>query len=238
MSAGNDGLLARWSRRKRAVRSSELQAPHKETQADDAAAVHADAVSHEQDAATRPEATETDALEPADLPRIEDLTAESDLSVFLRKGVPEALKSAAIRKMWSLDPGIRDYVGPAEYAWDFNQPGSMPGFGSLKPGEAIVNFLSKVGRDMPTEAEETAAAPESQPQPADGASEQQASATPDGAADDPASAESPGMQPLPVSLPSSAPDQIGRSAGHPETAEPAQSPRIAARPRHGGAMPR
>ncbi len=61
------------------------------------------------------------------LPHLEDLTAESDVAAFLKKGVPLALKHAALRKAWSLDPGIRDFVGPSEYAWDFNKPGSMGG---------------------------------------------------------------------------------------------------------------
>src|SRR5690606_1128964 len=86
-----------------------------------------------------PAQTETD--EPAEpLPRVEDLTAASDLSAFLRKGVPMALKSAAMRKMWSLDPNIRDHVGLSEYAWDFNQPGSMAGFGPLDAKETVVGF--------------------------------------------------------------------------------------------------
>ncbi|TIU06806.1 MAG: DUF3306 domain-containing protein, partial [Mesorhizobium sp.] len=54
---------------------------------------------------------------PEPLPRVEDLTAESDLSAFLRKGVPKMLKRAALRRMWSLDPAIRDHIGPSEYAW-------------------------------------------------------------------------------------------------------------------------
>jgi hypothetical protein len=65
------------------------------------------------------------------LPRLEDLTVESNVAAFLRKGVPDALRNAALRKMWSLDPAIRDHVGLAECAWDFNQPESIPGFGSL-----------------------------------------------------------------------------------------------------------
>ncbi|TJW63467.1 MAG: DUF3306 domain-containing protein, partial [Mesorhizobium sp.] len=80
------------------------------------------------------------------LPRIEDLTAESDLSAFLRKGVPKMLKRAALRKMWSLDPTIRNYIGPSEYGWDFNEPGSMAGFGPLKASSGpVVDFLSSGG---------------------------------------------------------------------------------------------
>jgi hypothetical protein len=74
------------------------------------------------------EAGEADAAEQAEpLPRLEDLTPESDLSAFLRKGVPEALKLAALRRMRSLDPAIRDYVGPADYRCDFNDPSAKAG---------------------------------------------------------------------------------------------------------------
>jgi hypothetical protein len=72
-----------------------------------------------------PEATEESLHEEelALLPRIEDLTPESDISGFLRKGVPDLLKKAALRRMWALDPAIRDYVGDArDYAWDWNIP--------------------------------------------------------------------------------------------------------------------
>src|SRR3546814_17956960 len=37
---------------------------------------------------------------PGPLPSLENLTAESDLTAFLREGVPESLKKAALRKMW------------------------------------------------------------------------------------------------------------------------------------------
>ena len=87
--------------------------------------------------------TEPKPAEP--LPSLEDLTADSDLSAFLREGVPAALKNAAMRKMWSLDPAIRDYIGPSEYAWDFNQPGSMAGFGPLE--------REQVGRGFPVDGE-------------------------------------------------------------------------------------
>jgi hypothetical protein len=80
---------------------------------------------------------------PEALPRVEELTPESDLSSFLREGVPEALKKAALRRMWSLDPAIRDFVGPAEYAWDFNNPGAIPGFGAALPP----TFRERVGEE-------------------------------------------------------------------------------------------
>ncbi|MFX8512285.1 DUF3306 domain-containing protein, partial [Acinetobacter baumannii] len=62
-------------------------------------------------------------FDPASLPPVESLTPESDLAPFLRPEVPAALRQAALRRLWSLDPTIRDFVGPADYAWDYNAAG-------------------------------------------------------------------------------------------------------------------
>jgi hypothetical protein len=76
--------------------------------------------------------------EIAALPRIEDLTADSDITAFMRRGVPEALRKAALRRAWLLDPGIRDFVGHArDYAYDWNIPGGAPGHGPLQPEEIV-----------------------------------------------------------------------------------------------------
>ena len=69
---------------------------------------------------------------------MDELTPETDITVFLRKGVPEFLKNAALRRMWSLDPAIRDYVSEArEYAYDWNVPGGVPGEVTAGPAEII-----------------------------------------------------------------------------------------------------
>jgi hypothetical protein len=65
------------------------------------------------------------------LPDVETITAESDISLFFKKGVPDALKNAALRKIWTADPAIRDFVAPADFQWDFNAPDGVPGFGPL-----------------------------------------------------------------------------------------------------------
>src|SRR3546814_7221733 len=80
---------------------------------------------------------------PGPLPSLENLTAESDLTAFLREGVPESLKKAALRKMWLLDPAIRDHVGLAECTWDFNRPGSIPGFGPIGATAFEPGFFSR-----------------------------------------------------------------------------------------------
>lgn len=77
------------------------------------------------------------------LPSVDDLTPDSDLSAFFRKGVPQELQRLAMRRMWTLDPGIRDFVEMAENQYDFNLPGGVPGFGELSPGTDLGQLLAQ-----------------------------------------------------------------------------------------------
>jgi hypothetical protein len=49
--------------------------------------------------------------------------------------VPADLTRAALRRAWSSDPTIRDFVGLSENSWDFNAPGAIPGFGPIDKEE-------------------------------------------------------------------------------------------------------
>src|SRR4051812_11429645 len=69
------------------------------------------------------------------LPSLESIGANSDIRAFLQRGVPTSLTRAALRRAWSADPAIRDFVGLSENSWDFNAPDSIPGFGSLDADE-------------------------------------------------------------------------------------------------------
>lgn len=69
----------------------------------------------EEEATDRVEAEE----ETADLPDVESLGRESDYSVFLRKGVPSALRKQALRKLWRLDPAFSKLDGLVEYGEDY-----------------------------------------------------------------------------------------------------------------------
>jgi Protein of unknown function (DUF3306) len=134
MSDDEDGFLARWSRRKRRPENPPItESPEVDEQISEQSTQHSESV----------EAADT-RREPEPLPRIEDLTAESDLSAFLRAGVPPELQKAALRRAWSLDPAIRDYCGPADYALDFNDPDSLPGFASKEMVELAKKLLSEL----------------------------------------------------------------------------------------------
>lgn len=243
MTGGDDNILARWSRRKLAKRLDEAPAPHEaEHEPDELAAGDGAPVPGPNPSETEVEEFDADVV--GALPRVEDLTGESDITAFLKKGVPMALKSAALRRVWSLDPAIRDYIGPSEYAWDFNQPGSMAGFGPLDVKETVVGFLSKAVR-----AVDTAAEPAEAVQPAEPPPEQSADAPPDTVPAAGESEASPAQRPPanepPVAEPpilaaetKTSPPVEGEARAPLPDGSKFQPAEPVARPRHGGAMPR
>ena len=101
-------------------------------------------------------------FDPASLPAIESIDAGTDVSAFLRPGVPADLTQAALRRAWVADPAIRDFVGLAENAWDFNKPGGVPGFGPLRAIDDVQRLAAQVAGVLPAAAPETAAADEAE----------------------------------------------------------------------------
>jgi hypothetical protein len=121
---GEDRFLDRWSRLKRAA----------EDAAPGAAEPPPAGAGDTGVAGPEPEMT---AEEVAALPDPAGLATADELLVFLRRGVPAALRHAALRRMWVLNPAIRDYVDDArEYAMDWNAPGGVPGGGIVSREEA------------------------------------------------------------------------------------------------------
>ncbi len=129
----SEHFLSRWSRRKQEVRQTEQRPEDGPAQTDPAEPEGASETTLEESGRAASSEGELSADEIASLPSLEDLTADSDISVFLRKGVPEPLRNGALRRMWLLDPKIRDFVCEArEYAYDWNTPGGIPGFGLIE----------------------------------------------------------------------------------------------------------
>jgi len=93
------------------------------------------------------------AFDPASLPSIESIGAESDIRAFLQAGVPPDLSRAALRRAWSADPAIRDFIGLVENGWDFNDPNGIPGFGPIQADE-IARLLVQVIGSPPAEKAE------------------------------------------------------------------------------------
>ena len=135
-----ENFLDRWSRRKR---DGEDEAAPGEANKAAAAPEPAEA---------KPQAPEA-AFDPASLPPVESITAESDIRAFFQPGVPPDLSRAALRRAWSSDPAIRDFIGLVESGWDFNDPTAMPGFGPIDASE-VAQLLARV---IGVPREETAA---------------------------------------------------------------------------------
>jgi hypothetical protein len=68
--------------------------------------------------------------EEVSLPPIASIGAGSDIRPFLAPGVPGDLTRAALRRAWSTDPAIRDFVGLSEDSADLNASGLASGFGA------------------------------------------------------------------------------------------------------------
>jgi hypothetical protein len=90
-------------------------------------------------------------FDPLSVPAIESITADTDIRGFLAPGVPPELTRVALRRTWAADPKIRDFVGLADYDWDFNAPGSMAGFGSLEMTDELRRVAAQIVRPAANE---------------------------------------------------------------------------------------
>jgi hypothetical protein len=123
-------FLARWSQRKHEAKQPDRDAPATEADVPPGPVAQSDA---------QPE------FDLSSLPNLEDMTATTDITAFLRKGVPEHLRNAALRKSWALDPAIRNYVNPAlDYAYDWNTPGGVPGSSEIGAGMDVARLVSQI----------------------------------------------------------------------------------------------
>jgi uncharacterized protein DUF3306 len=132
-----EDFLKRWSRRKREVAEAEKPAPAE-------AETREQAPLPERAAPGDPAKKSEGEFDPASLPPVESITAVSDITAFLRAGVPEELTRAALRRVWTADPAIRDFVGLAENAWDFTDPNAMPGFGPLESTDEVRRMIAQI----------------------------------------------------------------------------------------------
>jgi hypothetical protein len=135
------GFLARWSERKQEARQPEPKPGAPAAEAAVPAKPDTEGVVEEE-------------FDLSSLPKLEDITGTTDISTFLRKGVPEQLRNEALRKSWVLDPAVRNYVNPAlEYAYDWNTPGGVPGGGELGAGFDVARMVAQImGHESPGEA--------------------------------------------------------------------------------------
>jgi Protein of unknown function (DUF3306) len=205
-----DEFLARWSRRKQAAKANTAQpapAMDGDTQSAPPATVKDDEVE----------------FDLSSLPSIDSITSATDIKAFLHKGIPQELTRAALRRAWSADPAIRDFVGLVENAWDFNDPTAMPGFGPLDCSEGeLAALVDRIVGGLRKSAE---ALSETSVEITDSSRESRQAETPNIAIVAEAAAP-----PEPVPVP---------AASQPTDAESAESERISVRRRtHGSALPR
>ncbi|MCC1481660.1 DUF3306 domain-containing protein [Roseibaca sp. Y0-43] len=222
------GFFNRWSQRKQ-------QALREDTPALDAGAPEdAETPDTAPETPSEPQLTEE---ELAALPKIEELTADSDIRMFMRAGVPKSLRNAALRKMWLLTPAIRNHVDPAvDYAWDWNTPGGVPGDGIAPSPEKAAQMLRDLFKPRQKAAAEAADTAESAEIATDDA----------GTAEDTAqAAASDGAQDAPVADPAPPPPDPVRRSGqgrqpvaNKEENQPDRVAQLQPAPRrHGGALP-
>ena len=152
----DEQFLSRWSRLKRrpeAERVAERPAPPAERDND-----NRPSAPEQGHAATIAEPGKP-ALDLSTLPNIEELTADSDFTVFLDARVPSGLRQAALRRAWVLDPRIRDFIEMADWQYNWNVPGGAPGYGPLPQGTNVAQLLAQVLAVVPKAAATDARSP-------------------------------------------------------------------------------
>src|SRR5712672_508298 len=155
-SADNKNFLARWSQRKHEAKQPDHDAPTVNSDAPFGPVAESDVVQE---------------FDLSSLPKLEDMRATTDITSFLRKGVPEHLRNAALRKSWALDPAIRNYVNPAlDYAYDWNTPGGVPGSSELGAGIDVARMVSQImgtANEVPVEPPAVPTEAANDPEPSD-----------------------------------------------------------------------
>ena len=218
-------FLTRWSRRK--LEPADEKVPLEPPQAaadasptsEEAANAAAAAPARQGEVAPLPE------FDLSKLPALDSIGADSDITAFLQAGVPSALKHAALRRAWSTDPAIRDYIGPNENFWEGVGPGGVPGFGELDPNLDVKKLVAEIFGEAEQEPRGTT----------DIVPTTEQSARADVAA--PAACESAPAEPQRSAAPNADP-LLQRDENVASHHDDPQQEASAARPRrHGGAMP-
>jgi hypothetical protein len=112
----DDGFARRWSRLKQESREHDAAVPPTPQQDPVADGVVAEPI------------------DPADLPDVDSLDADSDYTPFLRDGVPDDIRNMALRKLWRSDAVFANLDGLNDYDEDF---GAI-----LKAGQAFMEKLA------------------------------------------------------------------------------------------------
>jgi hypothetical protein len=218
----DEPFLSRWSRRKLTPSEAIPDAP--------AAGASAEGAQAEPSAASM--SPEDQSVDLSKLTPIESIDALTDITQFLARGVPTVLQQAALRRAWTADPAIRDFIEVAENQWDFAN-GAIPGFGPLEP-DAAVGAIDRLASYRLTPLSGT---PEVESTSNDAPSIDTHTSAPETDVDGDEKANSGGDI---ASQVSEASEPEVASAGHSggeNDAKADESESAARRPRHGGALP-
>jgi hypothetical protein len=153
-------FLSRWSRKKQQDKRQEERQEKREEKREAAAPPAAPETTRapnegEGEGTDRPAAQRdpagdgVTAFDPASLPPVESIGAQTDIGAFMQPGVPSELRNAALRRAWSVDPAIRDFKGLQENDWNFNDPNGIPGFGPLSPDLDVKKMVGALFGETP-----------------------------------------------------------------------------------------
>jgi hypothetical protein len=212
-----ENFISRWARRKHEAAAEDAQ--QKQTDANE---VHAPASDEQTEANSGKPAGSPPGFDISSLPSIESIDAGTDITVFMQPGVPAAMRHAALRRAWSADPAIRDFMGPTENYWDAAGPDGIPGFGDLDPNLDVQRLVSELFGEAPRQ---------------DASSESGTDRVADSSVppiQDARAAATPQQVALPPAA--SLPQRSENAAAQTESSEPAPEKKISRR--HGGAIPK
>jgi hypothetical protein len=209
-----DNFLSRWSRRKR-------QAVDARPEKTDGGQVGPGPAGDQTQSVPASVQSSQGAVEfdVSSLPPIESIGPGTDLTAFMQSGVPLALRHAALRRAWSADPAIRDFMGPTENYWDAVGPDGIPGFGDLDPGLDVKRMVSELFGEKAPDAAEASVSP----------------TTTDKSAEIIEDAQAPKSADAPVTAEKGRSEGTGNGASQKHLPQVQPEQRIARR--HGGAMP-
>ncbi len=140
-----ENFLARWSRRKVEAEQPADRTPDANEGADAEKQSGAGAAEAKTELAEK-----TEEVDLSKLPPVESIGPETDIRAFLQKGIPPELTRAALRRVWTSDPAIRNFIGIAENQYDFATGSDIPGFGPLTPADDVARMVRQImGEGVP-----------------------------------------------------------------------------------------
>ena len=175
---GDSNFFSRWSRRKAQVRTGETVSPEPparpaEAVAAPAAVTQPDAAAPSQPVLEPPAAEQPPALTLEDVAR---LTPDSDYSGFVARGVPNDVRNAAMKKLFT-DPHYNVMDGLDIYIDDYSKPSPLLAAEVAKMvGARFLKLVDDPDEVRPPEANATPAASSHSPEPIDGPSRPDATA--------------------------------------------------------------